>query len=359
MKKRHAIAALTSVAALLALSACSSSSEAGTSTAAADGELSGSVTFAGYGGTGEEAARAAWFDPFTAETGVEVLNDSPVTWARVQEMVAADNVVWDVAQGGITQGVEDNPDLEMIDCDVVDCAAFDDAAFPIYPQAVPLFTFSQVVAYNTDTFGDDAPSGYADFFDPSVEGLRLMPSIGGNAWAGQLEAALLYDGVAREDLYPLDVDRALSVIDGIKDQMVIMTDDGQCISQVASGEAAMGICYNGRVGLAADEGQPVAAAWGQQTMLADYIYIPKGTPNLANAQALVAYIVENQGAIASQIAYGPINPNAPVDTDSPWLSYVPTENAEEGDQAPIVPDQTWWTENFDSVVEQLTAWAAS
>jgi putative spermidine/putrescine transport system substrate-binding protein len=356
MKTKSALAAGAAVA-LLALTGCSSGESPGGGTDSAE---AGSVVYAGYGGTGEEAQRAAWFDPFQEETGIEVINDSPVTWAKVEEMVAADNVTWDVVQGGISQGVVDNPSLENIDCDIVDCAAFDDAAFPMYAQAVPLFVFSQVVTYNTDVFPEgQEPTGYADFFDPEIKGLRLMANPSGNGWAGQLEAALLYDGVAREDLYPLDIDRALKVFEGIKDQMVIMTDDGQCVSQVASGEAAMGICYNGRVGLAVAEGQPVAAAWGQQTLLADYIFIPKGTPNLENAQKLVSYIVDNQGAIASQIAYGPINPSASVDSASQWLDYVPTEHALEGDDAPIVPDQEYWNENIASVIEQLTAWTAS
>jgi putative spermidine/putrescine transport system substrate-binding protein len=354
MRKKLGLAALTA-ASVLTITGCASSASSDTPS---DSASSTTVTFAAYGGSGEEAERAAWFDPFTAETGVEVVNDSPVTWAKVQEMVDAGNVIWDVAQGGVTQGVVDNPQLEDIDCDIVDCAAFDDANFPSYPQAVPLFTFAQVVTYNTDTFASDAPTGYDDFYDPSIEGNRLMPGTS-NGWAGQLEAALIYDGVPRDELYPLDVDRALKVLDGIKDKIIVQTDDGQCVTQVASGEAAMGICYNGRVGIGVSEGLPVAIAWGKQVQIADYLYIPKGAPNLENAQKLVAYIVDNEGAISNEIAYGGVNPNAPVDEASEWNDYVPTSHEEEGDDAPIVYDQDWWTENMESTIEKINTWLNS
>ncbi len=351
MRRRLTQTATPAAVLCLLLAACG-----GGDTAEAGGsELGGTVTFANYGGSGAAAETDAWLDPFSEETGVTVVQDDPVTWSKVEQMVDAGAVTWDVVQGGITQGVVDNPKLEAIDCTIVDCAAFADADFPAYPQAIPLFTFSTLIVYNTEVFGANPPSGYDTFFDPAVPGTRNIRSID-NGWAGFLEAALMVDGVPRDQLYPLDVDRALSVFEPIRDRLVVMADDGQCITDVASGEAVMGTCYNGRALLAQKEGQPVGIAWGRQVLSCDYLYIPKGTPNLRNAQELIAYIVDNQGAIASEIAYGPANPKATIDPASEWLAGVPTENALDGDQAPIIYDQDWWRENREQVVEKIGAW---
>lgn len=363
---RIAAAVASSAVLALTLAACGGSSggdSGGSSGSAGSGDSkysgSGSVTFANYGGTGAEAETNAWFDPFEEASGITVTQDNPVTWAKVQQMVDAGAVTWDVVQGGISQGVEDNPQLEMIDCTVVDCAAFDDANFPAYPQAVPLFTFSSVVAYNTDEFEADEINGFETFFDPDVDGQRDISAID-NGWAGYLEAALILDGVERDDLYPLDVPRALKVFDRIKDDLVVMSDDAQCLTDVASGEAVMGTCYNGRTALAAKEGQPVAISWGMQVQSCDYLYIPKGSKNVENANKLISYIVDNQKAIGNFIGYGGVNPSATgLDEDSEWIEFLPSENELDGDDAPIVVDDLWWGENREDVVEAISDWLNS
>ena len=340
------IAVLTVLAILL--SACG-----GGSTGSASG-----VTFAGYGGTGQEAETSAWFKSFTQETGITVAQDSPETWAKVQQMVQAGHVTWDVVQGGIQQGVTNNPQLEDIDCTVVNCKVFDGNAWPAYKQAVPLFAFSYVLTYNTNTFKDKTPpKSWADFFNPAIKGQRdVMPTSSG--FEGLIEGALLSSGVPRDKLYPLDLDRAFGVIGKIKDQIVVMPTDDQCVNDVASGEAIMGTCYNGRVALAAQSDQPVEIAWGQQLQFVDYLYIPKGTPNLANAQKLIAHIVDHEGAIGNYIAYSGINP-AGLDPASKWSKYLPSQNELKGDLAPIVPDQEYWNKNLSSMVEKVTKWAAA
>jgi putative spermidine/putrescine transport system substrate-binding protein len=276
-------------------------------------------------------------------------------------MVDAKAVTWDVVQGGISQGVTSNPQLENLDCTVIDCKAFDGAPFPAYKQAVPLFTFSNVIAYNTDAFkGKTVPTGYQDFFNPAIKGQRDI-SATDNGWEGYLEAALLYDGVPRDKLYPLDVDRALKVFDGIKNELVVMTSDDQCMTDVASGEAIMGTCYNGRAAIGIQANQPVAIAWGQQVEATDYIMIPKGAPNVANAQKLIGYIVDNESAIGNYIGYSGANPTGKgLDPSSQWAKYLPSANVGTGANAPIVPDPSYWTTaNLNANVEKISAWLSS
>jgi putative spermidine/putrescine transport system substrate-binding protein len=361
-RKRSLGVAAAALAVLLpVLAACSSSgssaSASGGSSASATPAATGSVTFAAYGGTGEAAEAQAWLDPFAKEAGVKVQQASPVTWAQVQQMVQAHDVTWDVAEGGIQQGVTDNPDLVDIDCKIVDCALFKGNAFPAYKQAVPLFQFDYVLTYNTNDFkGKKAPTSWADFFNPAIKGQRdIMPSSSG--WEGLLEGALLASGVPRNKLYPLDMTRALNEIDKIRNQMVVESTDDQCVSDVASGEAIMGTCYNGREALAQEAGQPVAIAWGQQIQFVDYLFIPKGTPNEVNAQKLIAYIVSHEGNIGNYIAYSGIN-SAGLDPNSKWTKFLPSQNVLTGNLAPIVPNVAYWDANLNADIEKITAWVA-
>lgn len=363
--KRRIIAASIAALGLFVMTGCASAVETpaagGGATSTADASRyagDGQVIYAGFGGTGADAMQAAWFDPFMKASGIDLIRDDSVSWIRLQEMVAADAMEWDIAQGNISYGVTDNPDLEYLDCEIIDCASFDDAAYPAYPQAVPLLSLAAVLTYNTDTFEEDELTGLRDFFDPDIAGMRTIgPTT--NGWHGTLEAALISDGVARDDLYPIDVERALSVLDPIKGRLIVAEDHQQCINNVATGESVLAICNNGRVAIAAQEGYPVGIAWGLQIQEADYIYIPKGAPNLENAQKLIAYIVDNQGAIGNEIAYGALNPDAAgLDPNSAYIDFVPTEHEMTGDEAPIRFNLEWWGANRPAVIEQISEWIA-
>jgi len=325
-----------------------------------DGEKS--VTFFGWGGTGQEAVSAAWFTPFTKKTGIKVIEDNPVSFQKLEQAVKADNVPWSVVDMDSSVNLTDNPSLQDIDCSVVACDEFKGGLFPLYKQAVPAYSFSVVIAYNSQKYTEaDAPSGWRDFFDSKrFPGKRLMRPIN-EGWAGQLEAALLTDGVDRDKLYPLDVDRALKVFDKVKDDLVVMADDAQCVTNVASGEAVMGSCYNGRTQKAAVEGQPVKIAWGMQNLQVEYFMVPKGAPNSANAQKLIAYSVskEHNGALSSVIGYDPANPLAKVAEDSKWRDGLGSLHKLKGDEAPIVYDSEWWQKNRAQVIEKLAKWIES
>ena len=81
----------------------------------------------------------------------------------------------------------------------------------------PIHVYSTVVGYRPDML-DTAPATFADFFDAD----KFPGKRGAYNWVmgGLLEMALIADGVALEDLYPLDTDRAYKKIDTIKDDIV-------------------------------------------------------------------------------------------------------------------------------------------
>lgn len=361
MKLRRTITSAGAILAAVALVACSSGDGAHGGGDGSEGSGSGSVTFAGYGGASEEAFTAAWYQPFEEETGITVIPDSPADYARIQQMVEAGQVIWDVAQVGEDIGVRTNSELlTEIDCDVVDCKPFEDGLFPVEKYGMPALVFSVVLAYNTEMFAGDEPDSWAAFFDTErYPGKRaVFGRDAGGGLQGLLDVALIQDGVAPEDLYPLDVERALTKLDTIKDDLIFYNDFGECTTLIATGEAAFGNCYNGRVDIAAEEGQPIDFTWSNQIQYADYLVIPRGAPNEANAMKLLSFIGSdaNNGRLGEFIAYGPPNPNATVD---PSVSdRLPTTNDMGGADQAIKIDGDWWNDNLPSVNERWSQWKA-
>jgi spermidine/putrescine-binding protein len=68
---------------------------------------------------------------------------------------------------------------------------------------------------------------------------------------------LLGDGVPPENLYPLDVDRALGKLDTIREQILWWETGAQLQQQLADGEVALSSAWNGRVQKEIDAGTPV------------------------------------------------------------------------------------------------------
>lgn len=344
--------------ALLAVAACGGGSDDdNASGGSGGGGGGGSVTYVGYGGSGQEAINKAWLDGFAKDEGVKVNLDDPFEPAKAIQMVKANRTVWDVAQGGLDFGLDNNPNLEDIDCTVVACDEFEGGPFPVKKQGVPLFVFSIALGYNTDKI-KDAPTGMEALFDTQkYPGKRDLDAL--NGMQGILEVALVADGVDRDSLYPLDVPRALRKLDTIKKDIVAFKDNAQCINDIASGEAVMGTCYNGRITLAKEGGQPVDVAWGQQIQFCDYLFIPKGTKNAANAQKLISYIAssKNNGNIANYIPYSPANPKA--QSEGKYAKDTPVPNNLSGKDAPIFIDPQWWNDNRTTVVEQVSRWLGS
>ena len=92
----------------------------------------------------------------------------------------------------------------------------------VKPNFLGTDVYSTVFAYRTDAI-DKAPSNWAEYWD--VEGFPGRRSLRKNP-IDTLEQALMADGVAPADLYPLDVDRAFAKLDEIKEKIAIWWTGG-------------------------------------------------------------------------------------------------------------------------------------
>jgi putative spermidine/putrescine transport system substrate-binding protein len=318
---------------------------------------SNTIVFATWGGSWEAAMRKAWFDPFTKETGVAVRSVPGNTYGRIQAMVEAGNTEWDIVEvlpDFQWMGAEKNL-LEPIDFTVVDKTPIMAGADLVTGYSVPQVLFSRLIAYNKQLA--PGPKTFADVFDTQkFPGKRAFYAKANGAY---LEAALLADGVAPADLYPLDVDRALNKLATIRDDILFYETNAQGEQYLTDGQAAIGLVPDGRALNAQANGAPLEIEFGLSFLTWSAMVVPRNAPNKAAAMTFLAYALkpEAQAAIAEAYTYGPVVPKA--------FELIPAERARILSGGPQMRDKAimlgekWWGENLNATTEKVTAWKLS
>ena len=316
---------------------------------------SGRVVFATWGGSWETAIKKAWFDPFTAATGIEVVAAQDNTYGKFQSMVESNSTEWDV--------VEVNPDfqyigrdrnlLEPLDFSMIDKSKIMDGDGVVTEFSVPQVLWSRLLAYNTASL-DTVPQDYTALFDvDTFPGQRAFSSDGNS---GALEAILLADGVSPDALYPLDVDRAFAKLEEIRDHIMFYETNAQAQQYISDGQSSLSIMPDGRALAAVGDGSPVAIQFNQSFMTWSSMVVPRGAPNRENAMKFLAYVMtpEAQAAIANEYTYGPVVPEA--------FEFISEERAATLSGGPhqqgkfIWANEEWWANNLEDVTERLTEW---
>jgi putative spermidine/putrescine transport system substrate-binding protein len=278
MKRNAALAGLSALA-LMAATACGSDPGGSSSDGAGlDGQQ---LVFVNYGGESMEAAQAAWLEPFSAETGVRFATDSPTEFAQVRAMVEAGNTTWDVVDIDVGSGALGCGTLFEKRPDDLDMSAID----PKYITddcGVPVMVQSMALVYNAERFGDDPPTKVTDLLDTErFPGRRITLNY---AFAG-LEGMLLADGVEPGSLYPLDLDRAASVVQRLgRDLSLLGTTAGQA-EALESGNFAMCWCMMSRAAISEERGANIGIVWDRAFTGWDSIYAVKGSKSPEAQQA--------------------------------------------------------------------------
>lgn len=310
------------------------------------------LVFVAWGGTTQEAQFNAWAPPFTEETGVAVVSDGPTNYGKFKAMVEANVVDWDVVDVEGDWAVRANHEglLEKLDYSVINTENIDKKFYTDF--GIGAYSFSFVLGYNKTVLGDAEPQSWADFFDiENFPGKRGMIS-----WmtSGVIEMVLLADGVAPEELYPLDVDRAFRKLDTIKDHIIFWDSGAASQTQIATGETAMCFCWEARVGNVIKDGAPVGVQWNQHVATLDYLVVPKGSKNKELAMQFINHAVsaKGQAEMAEGARVAPINSKS-RDLISPdvW----PMLNAAYPDQAVDV-QLDFWLENGAAIAERWAQW---
>jgi putative spermidine/putrescine transport system substrate-binding protein len=312
------------------------------------------MVFTSWGGTTQDAQAAAWAVPFTEATGITVIQDGPTDYGKLRAMVEAGAVTWDVVDVEYDWGLQACAQglLEPLDFTVIDRAAIDPRF--VSECQVGSFYFSFVLGYNPAQFPDARPSSLADLFDTATfPGKRALYQ-----WVapGVIEAALLADGVAPEDLYPLDLDRAFAKLDTIKDDIIWWGGGAQSQQLLASGEAPIGLFWNGRLTALEADGIDVGIVWNQNITAADGLVVPRGAPNREAAMRFIAHATsaQAQADFAAASGFAPINLHAAELMDPAVRATLPDAQT----AVQINADLQYWADNRDEIGARWYEWQA-
>ena len=283
----------------------------GAGTAAA--EDMGSVVVASWGGSFQDAQRETMFKPFEEETGIELIEATGPSLAKIKAMVESGNTEWDVS--GIVPGdllvLARNGLAEELDYENY----FQGMMEHIVPEVVHShgignFFYTKVIAYSTETFtADNHPMSWADVWDvEKFPGPRMIDA--GDWVVPPLEYALLADGVSPENLYPLDMERAYESIGKLKPHVAkFATASAMPPQALVDGEVVVAAATLGRIVKLMKDGAPVDYVWNQGLIQFDYWMIPKGAKNYENAMKFIEFATrpEIQAALVKIQPLGPVN----------------------------------------------------
>ncbi len=325
----------------------------------------GEVVVATAGGAFEEAQKKAWFEPFTRDTGIKVITIPSSAKLLASAKLGQPEADISNINGGEVPTWVDNEALEKIDYSFFAKETL--AGLPDFMKGeygLGSFYYSVVVAYNTTKFPKEHPKNWTDFYDvKAFPGKRSLPNCDLMLYGALLEGALIGDGVPKDKLYPLDMDRAFAKLKEIKPSVGRWWATGADAPQsLIGGEVDMAAAWNGRIVTAKKQGAPLELSWDQSMLQYDDWIVLKNAANKENASKLLAYIsrAEAQAAFAEAIPYGPVNKDA--------FKLLPKELAETIPGAPgimeqqIVQNYDWWVQrgsdgrtNYDVAIERCTA----
>src|SRR5262252_10575411 len=315
----------------------------------------GKVIIRTIGGAYEEANVKVIFEPFTKATGIEVVK-VPATLGKVIAMHEAGNMEIDVmdagelgmlllSQKGAFEKINykgwklTNPD------DMDPAIKRDDMIGDIW--------FWSVLGYNNQTFPTGKhPKNWAEFWDlKKFPGPRMLADIASGAI--DLEFALLADGVPKDKLYPIDLDRGFKSLDRIRPSIRKFWDTGALSAQMlADKEVVLGSIWNGRLQAIADKGAPVAIEWNAAALQVQFWGIMKGAKNGDNAQRFIDFACQPQiqAALTTFIPYGPTNRQAFKYIKPDVAARLPS--SPENKQKAFLHNGRWWADNRAKVSER-------
>jgi putative spermidine/putrescine transport system substrate-binding protein len=318
----------------------------------ASGGSGKSLTFVSFGGAFQDNQTKAWSTPLTADQSIKVVNDAPPEPAKLTAMVKAKHVSWDVVEVPAGNAVQwCGSLLEKVNYAGVDRSQF--AKGTTTDCGVPAVSYGLLLVYDTKKFGANPPTKLADFFDTKrFPGKRVTSR---EVETGLLEVGALASGVPKDQLYPLDVKRALSEWDKVKSDTTFAETYGQ-IQQILVGEqAAMGLVVQARALTSIKEGAPYKPVWDQTLVSSDSLVVPKGAPNADAAMKYIAFATkpEQSAKFAELSGTAPANIQAKPSYDALG---VETDPFADGHGEVVNVDPTWWGENGDEARQSFTTW---
>ena len=215
----------------------------------------------------------------------------------------------------------------------------------MYKWGISDYLFSFVLTYDKEKLGDRTPTSWKDFWNvEDFPGRRLLR----NNPIGQLECALLGDGVPHDKIYPIDLDRALDKIREIKEHTVFWGSGSQSQQFFLQGEVVMGNLWHNRSNLLRrDTKDRIGWTWNDGIVASGVWSVVKNNP--AGKDAAMRFIdfaigdVEGQIALFKVMSSGPANPKATAMVPADMRAYDPSQP--ENYDLQVKFDAEWWGEH--------------
>ncbi|MDA9391526.1 hypothetical protein WN73_12890 [Bradyrhizobium sp. CCBAU 45394] len=314
---------------------------------------SGSVIFTSWGGSFQAYMKECVTEPFTKETGITVNIVPGPDNAKIKAMQLTGNVQIDVMENlgpiiasGAKQGFWEKLDPSMFDlADMVAAPTSD---------SVPWTMWAGGIAWDPKKFGPGKhPSNFVEYWDlekfPGRRLLRGMPN-------ETMEAALLADGVAPKDIYPLDVDRAFKALDRIKPSIASWVGPAtQTVTLAQTGEVDFSYSYAHRVKATTEGGgAPLAFSFDQNLLITERLVVPKGAPNRENAMKLVAYFLRPEVQVRLMNKFGsiPMSKKAAPELSEAVRKWQPDLNNPKN----LVHDDSYWADRLEAISLRFQQW---
>ena len=313
------------------------------------------VVVASWGGDYEKAFKKAMAEPFEKETGIKVIVTSYPDFAKMKAMVDSRNIEWDIVdiedrmfRRGLIEGL-----FEPLDYNIIDKK--DVIPEMVHSYSVGIEYWAGILAYSKKKFPTgNHPKSWADFWDvikfPGKRALYNNPYM-------MLEVALLADGVPKDKIYPIDIERAFKSMDRIKPHISVWwTKGAQPPQMLTDGEVDLTYAYSGRIAVIKKGGIPADIEWNQGLLNPEWLVVLKGSKNKKEAMQLIAFSTraKPQAEFNQAMNYGPINKKAWEIIDLKAAPDIPTITANVGKLVTI--NGQWWAENEAKVLERWHAW---
>lgn len=342
--RRQFVATLTGASAALALPAMPARAQKGKE-----------LVFAGFGGAYQDGQTKAFFEPFEKQTGIRIVGTTGVELARLKAQVASRNVEWDLISlpDRLRYTAQADGLLEKLDYSRFSVA-------DLLPETVSDYccgsvTFAAQLTYNSEVFsGQAAPVTWADAWNTDkFKGRRGMLS----TVTYLMEFALLADGVPKNKLYPLDIDRAFKSLEKFKRSAIWWTQFPQVEQMLLSREIVMTPWTRGvSLQLA---GRPIRVSYEGAAISYEGWVIPKGSQNYDAAMRFIDFATrpERQAELTKYIAYGPTNRKALPLINPSVAELLPSQP--KNFNAGFLFSGDWWGPNLARVTERFNEWRLS
>jgi putative spermidine/putrescine transport system substrate-binding protein len=313
------------------------------------------LTIGSWGGAYQAAQRKAFFEPFTRETGIKIVEASTPDRGKFYEWERAGTAAIDIVDVETYFVFEAGRKgaLQPIDYNVINKTN-------IMPSAMNEFglascAYADVIAWNSKSHPTWNNITWQDFWDahryPGVRGLRDLP-------ASTFEAALLADGTPPSSLYPLDTVRALKSLNRLRERtkITLWSSGSQPIESLLLGSVQLTTAWNGRVYDAQRDGKPIAMTFNNGMI--DWLWwvVPKNSSKRDLAMKFIAFTLrpDRQAELSRNIPYGPTNLEALKLLDTNTLANLPTSPGNLSKL--IVRDSKWWGHHAEEVQPQWREW---